>query len=60
MQSQSRLIVAFSLGAAAGVGSVLGCLQLRGGWRVGEKEEEGRRELEGLQSDTLLFKSVSL
>ena len=57
---QSRLIVAFSLGAAAGVGSALGCLQLRGGWRVGEKEEEGRRELEGLESDTLLFKSVSL
>ena len=57
---QSRLIIAFSLGAAAGVGSALGCLQLRGGWRVGEKEEEGRRELEGLQSDTLLFKSVSL
>ena len=57
---QSRLIVAFGLGAAAGVGSALGCLQLRGGWRVGEKEEEGRRELEGLQSDTLLFKSVSL
>ena len=57
---QNRLIVAFSLGAAAGVGSALACLQLRGGWRVGGKEEEGRRELEGLQSDTLLFKSVSL
>lgn len=56
---QGRLIVAFSLGAAAGVGSALGCLQLRGGWRVGEKEE-GRRDLEGLESDTLLFKSVSL
>lgn len=59
---QSRLILAFGLGAVTGLGGTLGSLHLREGWRGPQKQEEGSEELAAnaeQESDVLLFKLVT-
>lgn len=58
---QSRLILAFGLGAVTGLGGTLGSLHLRERWRGPQKQEEGSEELAAnaeQESDVLLFKLV--
>ena len=58
---QSRLILAFGLGAVTGLGGTLGSLHLREGWRGAQKQEERSEELAAnaeQESDVLLFKLV--
>lgn len=58
---QSRLILAFGLGAVTGLGGTLGSLHLREGWRGPQKQEERSEELAAnaeQESDVLLFKLV--